>query len=103
MGIVPTWITVDPRTSPHRAWCAADCDSHATGVHRSPALAAGAEPGESTGVAVRLEEFADSPPVTMLGIQFTQDGETAEFQLPVRQAAELHRAVHQILTLPHRP
>jgi hypothetical protein len=82
----------------HHAWCNRDCGVDAIGVHCSSRVPVAPDGTELTWITVHLEQLTEPEPLTLLAIEFTDDGRSAEYRLPVAQGRALHDAIHAVLS-----
>jgi hypothetical protein len=64
-----------------------------SGLHASVPVRVGPAGSELLDVAVRRAEVAADDPVAAVVVEFTEDGQTAEYLLPAAQAGELRRVI----------
>jgi hypothetical protein len=81
----------------HPPWCAEDCTAAVTGAHISRPVAVAPEASEFVGMTVALEQLVETPPITLVVLTFTQDGEAIEYRLRVGQVRALQYALRGAL------
>jgi hypothetical protein len=84
-------------TTLHPPWCARDCTGAITSVHASGPVPVAPQGAELIGITVHLEQLVETPPVTMLVIEFVQDDEPVAYPLPIHQARALQFAIRSTL------